>query len=56
MITSAQNTQVKKHHKIKSEGESTRREQKLFVAEGRKDVSGSPGESDRQDLCGRVYA
>lgn len=55
MITSAQNTQVKNIIKLNQKAKA-RREQKLFVAEGRKMFLEAPGESDRQDLCGRVYA
>ena len=54
MITSAQNTQVKNIIKLNQKAKA-RREQKLFVAEGRKMFLEAP-ESDRQDLCGRVYA
>ena len=53
MITSAQNTQVKNIIKLEGEGQEGT---ETFCGGRQKDVSGSPGESDRQDLCGRVYA
>lgn len=51
MITSAQNTQVKNVIKLNQKAKA-RREQGLFIAEGRKMFLEAPDGWDREGLCG----
>ena len=53
MITSANNTQVKNIIQLNQKAKA-RREQGLFVAEGRKNVRGSSKGLDFQGLCDRI--